>query len=1254
MVVGLTCWLIAQGSMLTETEATGQSASQEWTQLMQKQLAPRWLKAQEINQQIKGQIATLSPQRFSALSELASQTAPYHFSFFLYRDKQLFYWSESEFVLADDWHNDWSSQALTLLPDKEGLLLTDSLNGGENAFHWAIWVPLKIWPGGKSSRQNAVYAWPELAYTQFIPSPLPVASYQVQLDKKAAVHFLPTTGSKKGVESEISIERIYLGLLSWIFLVWALLDGIHFHLTLKRHYQRGFVLLVLGLYVLTEGLCYPLGLGWSSFLSVSSPLQQLWPIWPLWNGVSTDIQGFGLVYWLLQTISLVIMAGYLFRYFPGSRLYLQWVNSRSMTRLILGILVVIGFQVLILMLYQQLRLLHGSLGEALDLSAPIDLGANRALGMLALMLLAALLFFTAHVQLRTLLALTQNKSRLTLQVLAIGTLLFALVWYVGLSGRYLPLLVIDGLFLGVVLLNRWPKYLNIGRIESFRYLLAFTCLFGVLTGYALRNELKRRDWSEKHRFAYLIERQSDVTVEEVLDSLQRKLTQSPVLKEWALDITQNQPLLEKRVKAEITALELQKFAVDMVCFGANNKSLDSSQTPLEQYRQRFMTGASRTRFASVFFSKSIEQGSYRQYLTWIPFQLDNQSLGGMLLILRERNTLSNSPLPALLTGDPTSMGSDATRAYSYAIYQGETKAFNSGNFNYDRYFKPAFVKDERLIRTGLTIQGFSHLGIPLSRNRLIIVSQPIYPVKNLISHSCFVTILLALSLLLILAILSWHRGQWKTLTLATKIQLSLNTAFILPLVLITILAVSVMGSTYRSDLQSSFVLRSEQVARMLLPALEQEDPLKKVALITTEVSAVGRSMTQDLHLFGPNGQLLATSQPLLFQKRWVSRYANPEALASVIEARQNAVLLPEQIGELRFKTAYAAIRVPETGKVLGLVALPYFESDTEIRHQIQDLVSSMLIFFTAMAFLLAIGSHWASQQLVVPLRLLIRQIRRTSLERNPAPLQWKSQDEIGLLVTEYNNMLAKLGRSREALILSEKESAWREMARQVAHEIKNPLTPMKLSLQYLEQAISQGHPEVSKITQKSIKTLLTQIEALSDIATSFSAFAQMPVPKLEPVDLTEVCRQTATLYSQALAFEQSQEGPHPVQLLTKSLPDDPLPIIGDGKLLSRILTNLILNAFQSVPSDREALVHLTLTRDGQQVIISVKDNGTGIEEEIGPKIFRPNFSTKSGGSGIGLAVAKRGIEHMGGTIWFDTNPDEGSCFYIKLPLVEGS
>jgi nitrogen fixation/metabolism regulation signal transduction histidine kinase len=237
-------------------------------------------------------------------------------------------------------------------------------------------------------------------------------------------------------------------------------------------------------------------------------------------------------------------------------------------------------------------------------------------------------------------------------------------------------------------------------------------------------------------------------------------------------------------------------------------------------------------------------------------------------------------------------------------------------------------------------------------------------------------------------------------------------------------------------------------------------------------------------------------------------------------------------------------------------------------------------------------------------------------------------------------MVSELQASAEKLARSERESAWREMARQIAHEIKNPLTPMKLSVQHLRRAWKDQAPNLDQHIDKVTHTLIDQIDTLSSIASEFSKFAQMPGAHFEPTEMISRIKRVTYLFEDSCRVIL-----HPVDP-----PGTEALVYADPEQLLQVFNNLIRNAIQAVPENREPEVDIYVSVGNGKVLVKVADNGTGIPDEQIERMFEPNFTTKSSGTGLGLAITKKIVEGAEGRIWFETQKDKGTTFFIEWPL----
>ena len=290
--------------------------------------------------------------------------------------------------------------------------------------------------------------------------------------------------------------------------------------------------------------------------------------------------------------------------------------------------------------------------------------------------------------------------------------------------------------------------------------------------------------------------------------------------------------------------------------------------------------------------------------------------------------------------------------------------------------------------------------------------------------------------------------------------------------------------------------------------------------------------------------------------------------------------------------------------------------------------------------IILIISFTISNTFTEPLEIIRRHLHTTQLGQANKQIFWESTDEIGLLISEYNEMLFKLQKSAEALAISERESAWREMAKQVAHEIKNPLTPMKLNIQQLMRAWEDKAPDLEERFKKITQILINRIDNLSQIATEFSAFARMPEAVHTDVIIENVIKEVTDLF---IVTEDIEIKLHLSTSETK--------IYADPDQLIRLFNNLIKNAIQAVPTNQKGIIDISSVMNENQILVTVTDNGSGIEEKVQNKIFLPNFSTKSSGMGLGLAIVSRIVANANGKIWFETGEGKGTSFFLSFPVL---
>lgn len=407
--------------------------------------------------------------------------------------------------------------------------------------------------------------------------------------------------------------------------------------------------------------------------------------------------------------------------------------------------------------------------------------------------------------------------------------------------------------------------------------------------------------------------------------------------------------------------------------------------------------------------------------------------------------------------------------------------------------------------------------------------------------------------------------------------------------------------------------------------------------ITNILQELAYRYQTDIHIYNQHGELAGSSQNLLFSKQLISKLIHPEVLFS----ESVPLHRHEKIGELTYLTSYAQL-INGDFVPLGYIAIPQYFSQTEINAKINQFLMAVVQIYTLIIILSILLLLLAGNRLATPLRLMEEKLKTMKLNGKNSRIDYRGYDEIGQLVEQYNRTVDELERSTQLLLKSERESAWRTMARQVAHEINNPLTPMKLTIQQLQRVRNQAPEQFDEYFKTTTTTLIEQIDNLSRIAGTFSQFARLPETEMQTIDIA------ARLFSTVELFRANSEAVE----VRYSGAREGLLMKGDPEQLSRVFTNLLKNALQSIPSHRPGTIAIQVAViNHNQVEIAVSDNGSGIPEETKKNIFKPDFTTKSSGMGLGLSISRAIVENSGGTIFFDTEEDKGTTFTIRLPLL---
>jgi signal transduction histidine kinase len=501
----------------------------------------------------------------------------------------------------------------------------------------------------------------------------------------------------------------------------------------------------------------------------------------------------------------------------------------------------------------------------------------------------------------------------------------------------------------------------------------------------------------------------------------------------------------------------------------------------------------------------------------------------------------------------------------------------------------------------------------------------------------FFLIYIALTWLLVWGCIKIYTKSNFNFGLSSKFQFTFIVLLIVSFICIFYASINYIDSNFKSEQIANLKLKKNYIQKALQEQYYWQQDLKDIdpQLLMYFIQELSFTFETDIMIYDNSGKLIASSQPLLFDKQLLSNRISPKAFFFHIDELNQQ----EHIGKLTFLTGYTDL-VNGDFLQMGYVCIPQFYSHDQLKNKIEEFISVIVHIYILIILLVIIISLIVSKQLSAPLTMLELKLAQMKIGSRNEKIEYSQNDQIGQLVNQYNKTIDELDKSAQLLAQSERESAWKLMARQVAHEINNPLTPMKLTIQQLQRTKNMDHVKFDDYFNKSTHTLIEQIDNLSNIASAFSNFAKMPEAKFESFDLV------ARLKSVIQLFTLSND-----QLLFEDIiPDCEVIVHADPEQLIQVFNNLIKNAIQSIPQGRNGIIQFELNKLDDSVIISVTDNGNGIDESIVDKIFVPNFTTKSSGMGLGLAISKNIVEVAGGSISFNTKKNIGTCFSVQLPL----
>lgn len=831
-------------------------------------------------------------------------------------------------------------------------------------------------------------------------------------------------------------------------------------------------------------------------------------------------------------------------------------------------------------------------------------------------------------------------------------ILCLLVFRISTGELFLSFLLLSAL----IVLRTWYSNFK-GRSDFAVFISTLLLLAGISATEHGQFQQSKRQEAQKFTIQKLVATE-DVDAEALFFDLEKEIVHDPFLIEYFRNPQESsRETMEEHLKKTYLSGYLSKYEfqaseydVDLVPLGSNSTSR------LIEYRDKVISGAIKVSDNLNFYRGKRSFGNF-EYFAQLPILDEENQLGVLLIELTNRSFSQRRPYPDILTdGRVDRQHADLISRYSYAFYQDGHLISQYGKHVYpvtDEFYPG---EERKYIPLGQR-DGFSHVMYRPNSQTLAVLSEPQQ------SHWMQLAALSFLFLVFLIFSLVSYTIQWIIITLnnngfslrnlkwslmifrnrvlySTRIQTFMVFTVVFTLIIAGVITYISISWQFQIQQEMNALKHVNDIAKGMETRMIRNARITPGTYTDENFNAIAESMATDLNLFNTNGELIYSTQPRIFDLRLVSKHMDAKAYLHLDRYRRTEFISKKSIGKLNYFAAYAPIR-DEKYDAIAYLSLPHYAAQQEFDENIGMLLNALINIYALVILALGLFAVFVANKITAPLMLVQRSLAKTTIGNQNEPIFWKRNDEIGSLIREYNLMIVALEQSANKIVRSERESAWREMAKQVAHEIKNPLTPLKLGIQHLERSWKEKDPRFDEKFKRFSKSFIEQIESLSHIASEFSTFAKMPDTKLEKVDIYDILNKAIEVFRNNTGVNIS---------LNRLGTEEEIVVKGDRDQLLRSFNNLIKNSIEACTNKRKCRIEVVVGYDeNDNVLISIKDNGEGISPEITEKLFQPNFTTKSSGTGLGLAFVKQAVEGMGGNVSYETTVGRGTVFYLTIP-----
>lgn len=888
-----------------------------------------------------------------------------------------------------------------------------------------------------------------------------------------------------------------------------------------------------------------------------------------------------------------------------------------------------------------------------DVSNVLNLSIFSFLGVLMLCFSFLIFFLLAEVFLVAAIRMPfPNRQKVLLFITCICLTTVISAAYAGFTLFYI--------LWGILLLSRAYSHRYLAGLLDSASLALVIIICAIISAIKLNYFESVKEKDTRQAFIQKLEVPDDATADLIFRKIETQIISDSSINAYFQDSLRDANYIGSRLEKLYLNGYLSKYDLKVHSFDKTDRPMSADKSyDLGVFKDMVLYSS---RKVSDYFYRENESFGFLSYFAILPMKLNGERSGTIVIELKSKPIQTGASFPGLLA-DEEPDNEDEFKGYSYAFYSDNKLLSQSGSYVYDIENTQFKGEPGKYIYKTTRYSGdewfkrfvyYSHLIYKPSERTLIVVTREDKPIFfSITSLTFFFIVFLLFSVAVLMLRWLWikirifsiknNRLNWSfkvsfdLLLYKTRIQFSMVFAVVTTLVLVGFITFLSLSSEYQRQQDETIRQKISKIAA----AFENGQYINFLGHINEETRVefdeFASAYSTDLTLFDLDGVAIITTQPKIYDAGLQARRINSRAYINLNKLKKSEFTNEEKIGLLTYRAVFKPIR-NVSGETIAYLQLPYFSNESEYKERIGELLNIMINVYAVVFMAIGLFAVFIARQITSPLNFIQQSLSKTIYGKKNEPIKWERNDEIGGLVKEYNKMIAALEDSAQKLAQSERESAWREMAKQVAHEIKNPLTPLKLGLQLLDKSWKDKDPKFDQKFERFSKSFVEQIESLSSIASEFSAFAKMPETRLEPLNVFEILSQAVTIFKEMDNIR-----------ITYIQPETPFLINADRDQLLRCFNNLLKNAIEATQQKKFGIIDINYMVTSKNALITIKDNGEGIPEGLREKIFEPNFTTKSSGTGLGLAFVKNSIENAGGKVWFETISEVGTTFYISLP-----